>query len=116
MPVTEVRDSGVEILDTEVEFAEDVEGILFRTEEPVEIQVGESAGHPVTTTAQHFAAASIDKELDDDSPQAMMTGQTEINESSVFISNEDGEVGGGFIQVDEGTIEEAIDAFEDDYL
>lgn len=115
MPVTETRDSGVEVLDTEVDdMSEDAEGVVFRTEEPVEIQVGESAGNPVTVTTQYFVAASIDMETDEITE--MMTGQEYVNESSVFISNEDGEVGGGFIQVDEGEIEDAIEQFEEDYL
>lgn len=114
MPVTEVRESGVEVLDTDVELAEGAEGAHFRTEEEVEIQVGESAGHPVTVTAQHFVAASIDQEADE--MTAMMTGQERINESSVFVSNEEAEVGGGFIQVDEGDLEDAIETFEDEHL
>lgn len=114
--VTETRDSGVELLDADVELAEGVEGTLFRTEDEVEIQVGESAGHPVTVTAQHFIAASIDQELDEDDPMRAMTGETEINESSVFVSNEDGEPGAGVLQVDEGDVEDALTEFEDSHL
>lgn len=115
MPVTETRDSGVEILDVEPEeMSEDAEAVVFRTDEPVEVQVGQSAGNPVVVNAQYFVAASIESETDE--VTEMMTGQEYIDESSVFISNEDGEVGGGFIQVDEGDIDEALDAFEDDYL
>lgn len=116
MPVTEVRESGVEILDTEVEFAEEADGVLIRTEEAVEIQVGESAGHPITTTVQHFAVASIEKEFEEDSMEAMMSGETEVDESAVFISNEEGEVGSGFVQVDGGDIDDAIERFESEHL
>lgn len=113
--VTANRDSGVEVLDTEIEeISEDAEAVVFRTEEEVEVQVGESAGNPVVVQSDHFIAASIETETDE--VTQMMTGQEEINESSVFISNEEGVVGGGFIQVDEGEIEDAIEQFEDDYL
>jgi hypothetical protein len=113
--VTETRESGIEILDIEPEeLSEDAEAVVFRTEEETEVQVAESAGNPVVVNAQYFIAASIETETDE--MTEMMTGQETINESSVFISNEEGEVGGGFIQVDEGEIEDALDRFEDDYL
>lgn len=114
MPVTETRDSGIEVLDTDVDLSEDADGVVFRTEEPVEIQVGESAGHPVYVTASHFVAASVDTELDEQTQ--MITGQERVDESSVFVSNEDGELGGGFLKVDGGDVEDAIEAFEDDHL
>lgn len=115
MPVTESRESGVELLDTEVEEAsEDADFVHFQTDEEVEIEVGESAGNPVYVQTRYFVAASIDTEADEITQQ--MTGQERINESSVFISNEDGEIGGGFVKVEEGDLDDAIEQFEDEKL
>lgn len=113
--VTAVRDSGVELVDTDVEDAsEDAETQHFRTEEEVTVQVGETVGNPIIVRAKYFVAASIDQEADE--VTQMMTGEEHINESSVFVSNEEGEIGGGFIQVDGGDVEDAIGRFEEDYL
>lgn len=113
--VTTVRESGIELLDTDVEkAAEDAETTLFRTENEVEVQVGESAGNPVVVYSRYFIAASIETETDE--ATEMMTGQEYIDESSVFISNEDGELGGGFVRVEGGEIEDALTEFEDEHL
>lgn len=120
--VTEVRDdSGIEILNSEPEFGEEIpeeqlpeDTAVFRTEEDVEIVVDETAGHDVTITAQHFVAAAVDREADE-MTQAL-TGEDRENYSMVHISNEDGEVGGAFLKEDGGDVEDALAAFESDYL
>lgn len=113
--VTEVRESGVELLDTELdETHEDAEAVHVRAEDSVQIQVGESAGNPVLVEAQYFIVASVEGETDEITE--MMTGETEIDEASVFISNEEGEVGGGFIQIEEGDIDDALTELEAEHL
>lgn len=112
---TAVQSNEVEILDVEIEdMSGDAEAVLVQTDEEVEVEVGVSAGNSVTVSSDHFIAASINTETDE--ATAMMTGEESVNESSVFISNEEGEVGGGFLRVDEGDIQDAIDDFEEDYL
>lgn len=114
--VTAVRDSGVEMLDTEVdEMDDDAEVQHVRAESPTDIKVGESAGNDVLVEAQYFVAASIEKDIDDEVTK-QMTGEDHVDEASVFVSNEEGEVGGGFIQVDGGNLDDAITELEDDYL
>lgn len=114
--VIDERDSGIEVLDTEIdEIQEDAKAHLFRTPEPVTVQVGLSAGNPVTVTTDYFIAASIEMEADEQT--RMMTGEEVIDESSVFISNEGGEVGGGIIQVEDGgDLEDAFKQFETEHL
>jgi hypothetical protein len=117
MPVTETRASGLELLDTDVdEMDEDVDFTHFRTDEPIEIQVGQSAGNPVRVETQHFVAASVEQETDE--MTQMMTGKDYIDESTVFISNEDGDVGAGLedTKVDGGDTEDTLDAFEEKFL
>lgn len=116
MPVTETRESGIEILDTEVEnISEDAEDhTLFRVEEPIEVQVSESAGNPVYVRADHFVVISVDMEAPEE--MQMMTGEEWVDEVTFFISNEDGEIGGGFGTIEEVDLEEALEQFEEDYL
>lgn len=100
---------------TEVEaMAEDVEYKHFVTTQPVTIKLGETAGHDVVTESSHFVVASLDVELDELTKAT--TGQERANESSVFISNEDGELGAGLFRVEEGDIDEALERFEEKYL
>jgi len=105
----------VEKLDTVVDYFKDsVESQHFRTDEPIEIQVAQAAGNPVYTETVFFVAASVDEALEE--TNQMLAGEEHVNESSVFISNEDGEVGGGFMKIDGGDIEDAIEQFESEYL
>lgn len=100
---------------TEVEaFVEDVEYKHFVTTQPIEIELGETAGHPVTTETSHFAVARLVTETDE-LEQAMGAPET-LDEVSVFISNEDGELGAGLFRIEEGSIDDALDKFEADYL
>lgn len=119
--VLETRESGIEIVDIDPDFGEEVpeedepeETVVFRTPSVETIQVAETAGHAVTVDAQHFIAAAIDREADE-MTQAL-TGEEREQRAMVHVSNEDGVVGGAFVQVDSGEAEDAIDAFEDDYL
>lgn len=134
MPVTETRDSGVEILDVDpADLEEGVEGSVFRTDDDVEITVGETVqGRSITTTADHFVAASVDTEMEIDQLTAQMQGLSpeddeieeqedgtllrNIDESSVFIGSDEGEIGYGLLTVEGGEIEDAIEDFEDQYL
>lgn len=131
--VTESRDSGVELLDTETEkFDDEVDAQHFRTDEPVTVVVGQSVGNDVTVETDYFVVASIEGTKELSGMEASMAGldpedesvtetddgmlEVEMDEASVFISNEDADVGGGFIQVEDADIDDAIAAFEDDYL
>lgn len=120
-PVTETRESGIEIVDIEPEFGEDVpedalpdDVTVFRTEDEQTIVVSETAGHEVTVTAQYFVAAAVDREADE-MTQAL-TGEEREEYAMVHISNENGYVGGAFIQEDGGDVEAAIESFEDEHL
>lgn len=107
----EIRESGVQVLDTEVEEAEeDTEAVVVRTEEPVTIEV--DSVHSIVS--QHFVVMSI--ETENDEITQMLTGQEEIDEAGVFFSNEDGEVGTGFVQIEGGNIEDALNEFEEEHL
>lgn len=125
--VTEVRESGLKMLDQGVEgLEEDAEGVLFKADEELTIQVGESAGNPLLVKAQYFAAVSVDGEREVDPLQAAMMGvepeedggppTVELDEASVFVANEEGTVGGGIIREDGAGIEEAIEKFEEEHL
>lgn len=133
--VTEVRESGVEILAEEIdgELQEEADGALFRTEEPVTITVGQIAGNDVEVTSEYFIAASAEGEREVSPMEAMMGNidpedddvteteeglLVEYDESSVFISNEDGafDENGGLLRVEGGDIDDAVSQFEDDHL
>lgn len=107
---------GIEYLDSDVEeLDEEADAVHFKTDEAVKLAVDETVGNDVYVEAEYFIAASIDKEIEDEMQQ-MMAGAERVNESSVFISNEDGELGGGFIRVDEGDLEDAVGEFENEHL
>lgn len=133
MPVTERRESGIEILDDDADTKEGVESEVFQTEEDVQIVFGETTqGRPIAGTADRFVAASVDTEINIDQTSAQMHGISvedegvvenedgtltrTVNESSVFIASDEGEVGYGLLTVEEGEIEDAILAFEEQYL
>lgn len=101
---------------TDVEaMAEDVEYKHFVTTQPIEIKLGETAGHDVVTETSHFVVASLETETDE-LTQAMTGAPEELNESSVFISNEDGELGAGLFRIEDGDLDDALEQFEEDYL
>lgn len=133
--VTEVRDSGIEILSTDVQDTTDAATAQhFRTEDEVEIPIGESAGNEMFVRSEYFVAISIDGAVEMNPMQAMTQGievdedavvendegeqvvEVDVNEASVFVSNEDGEVGGGVHQEDGGTLDGVLDNFEENYL
>lgn len=131
-----LEDDGITIIEKDIEeMQEDVDYCFFETDEPVELGLGETAGHPVTTEAQHFIVAEIDVETDE--MQQAMGAPSRVQEASVFISNEDGEVGAGLediqirgefeeVETEDGetevevteraTKEDAIERFVETYL
>jgi hypothetical protein len=121
--VTTVRDSGIEILDAgiedlEAEFNDEMVGdvVFFRTEEPVLLEIGESVGNPMYVEAQYFIAASVEGEVEDEIQQ-MMTGEDYVEETSIFVSNEDGEMGGGVLRLDDtADTDAAIEEFEEEHF
>lgn len=130
------RASGIEILDMEVdeELQEGTEATVFRTDGPTRVQIGESAGNPLYVEAEYFVALSIDGTQSVDPMTAMMQGiepeddevvaqdeetgelEIEVDEASIFVSNEDAEVGGGVVQLEGGDIEDALEEFEAKHL
>lgn len=112
----------------EVEGAEDVDEYThLRTSEPVQVQIGESAGNPILVEAQHFVAASVEgvdeyevnpleAAMSDGEYEAGEVVTQEFDEASVFVSNEDGDLGGGVVQVDGGSMQDAIDEFVEEHL
>jgi hypothetical protein len=118
--VQQKLDSGIELLTTDLSAMMD-EGVEaaqhFRTDEPITIELGETAGHQVTVEAQHFIAAAVDREPD---TQEIMMGMAEegdtITEASVFISNDEAELGGGLERIEGGDLDDGFRAFETNYL
>lgn len=107
---------GISFTGTSVEsMVEDVEYKHFKTTQPVEIPLGETAGNEVSTTAEYFVVASLDMANDDEVAVAMGAPEY-LDESTVFISNEEGEVGAGLFVIEEGDMDDAIDRFEEKYL
>lgn len=101
---------------TEVEDMRDgVEYKHFTTTRPLTIELGETAGHPVTVEVEHFVVASLEMENPDEVSVAMGAPEF-VDESSVFISNEDGELGTGLFVIEEGDMDDAIERFEEKYL
>lgn len=113
-------------LDTDLEEADEegVEMQHFSVGDEIEVSLGDTAGHEVTVSAEHFIAAAIDVETEE-MEQAL--GAPERNNAGhVLVSNEDGELGAVVTEVvgaesydeDEGvvTIEDAIDTFTDENL
>lgn len=106
---------GIEQLDTDIEDAhEEAEAIHLQHETPVEIEIGNVVGNTVYTETEYFVVMSVTAEADE--VQEMMTGESYIDESSVFISNADGDVGGGIIQIDDGNLQDAVDEFAGEEL
>lgn len=116
-------------LDTDVseslteEVQDDAETLLFKTDEPVEIQIGDSVGNPIVTRAEYFAVISIDTEVPMNPMQAAMEGvedpedaTVEVDETTVHVANEDAEIGGGVFTIEGGTVDEAVEQFSDEHL
>lgn len=119
--VTETRDSGIEIVDMDADFDDEIpeeqlpeDVIVFRTEEPTTLQVSETAGHPVTVDARYFVATAVDREADE-MTQAL-TGEEREEYAMIHVSNEDGAVGGAFLKEEGGDTEDALERFEDEHL
>lgn len=144
MTKAETADIGVErvgrdIPDVDEEAADD--WVLIRTSEPVEVQLGRSAGNPVTVEAEYFAVISVDTEIrgrdaimageqapdpadvdeiegdtydevdEEDIATLLDSAVIDVNEASVITSNADGEIGHGILTVEGGGIDDAIDDF-----
>lgn len=103
---------GIEYHDTELNTADGVVGSQhFTTDEMVTVTMDAPTGQLVEIHSENFAAAKVD--------ETIMThdGTQGLDESAVFICSDDGEIGYGILQVqDGGTIEEAIEEFVDEYM
>lgn len=125
----------MELLDTEVENTTDAATAQhFTTDEPVEIPIGESVGNEMFVRSEYFVAMSVDGAVKMNPIEAMQEGvevdeeavsededgnpyvEVEVDESSVFVSNEDGDVGGGVLTMDGGDVESVLDEFAAEYL
>lgn len=113
---------GITLVTTDIEnLTEQTDGVLFESDEVLHVQVGETAGNPCYTDVDQFVALKTEYELDEQQAQlmAMQTGQEpdeidrEVEEASVFISNEDGEIGAGLIREKDGEVNDVIQQFVD---
>jgi len=126
--VAKTRESGVELLDTDVDLSdnegnepEDEPEVVqhFRTDKPTTINLGKTAGHPIDIVVSHFIAI----EQDEEAPEMMqeMMGVDRVERALVVISNEDGEMGAMIEEIDgqgdvEPTLENVLSRFEDNHV
>lgn len=123
---------GVEIV-REVKNDESEDAVLVRTDSPITVELGDTAGNPVYTEADHFLvvdvhvglegiAEDLGMDVSDEDPDEVremfeqMGVPTEINEGVVAVSNEDGEVGHAVIREDGADIDTILDKFTATYL
>lgn len=139
--VTEVRDSGVELIDGEIEgLGEEVsEQAIARLPEPTDISVDDTLGHDIQIRGVEFlgvasidgtqtlapmeaAMMGIDPENIEDADEVVgvdeETGEVEIevDEAATFVVTEDGEMGVGVTQKTETSFEKILSEFETNHL
>lgn len=121
--VTETRESGLEILEQDVEPTvpeEDVERTeLVRLPDETTFSLGEAAGNPITVSTQYLIVESVHMQFDEDSMEAQMLGVEEVDAAGGYITNEDGELGEeplGVVSVEEGGFEDLIEKIEEEHL
>lgn len=139
--VTTVRDSGIEILNDDIEgMNDDVdESTLARLPEPTDITVDESVEKEIQVRdVEYIGIASIDMTDTVAGMQAAMMGispedpagddrvesideetgemEVRINEAAVFLASADGETGVGFVNLEDADVDDALAEFEERYL
>lgn len=95
---------------------EDADVQPFIVDEPADIVHSDGVGHDATIwQVEHFIAMSVEDTItpsDDDIPDELKEAMTtEIDESAVFISNDEWAVGMGVIRLDGGTLTDALEQF-----
>lgn len=135
--VTEVRESGIEIVDGDIEgMSEDVdETVLARLPSATDLTVDESLGNDIQVRGVEFiGVASINGTQTVEPMQAAMMGlneesdevvsvdeetgemEVEVDEAALFIANEDGETGIGLTQATDAGVEDVLSDFEEEHL
>lgn len=117
----------------EVKNDESEHAILYRTDSPVRVELGESAGNVVFSESEYFLIVDVNVSQDqiladmgldtDEFSEEELDGLMDsmgipagINEGAVALSNEDGEVGHVVIREDGADLDGTLDAFTEQYL
>lgn len=135
MGTTTMLPDGISTTDVEPnDVNDDAEALHFETDEETAIAIGESAGNQMYVEAKQFVAMSVDGTQEVGPMEAMQAGITpdddrvvgqneeegvleiEVDEASIFVSNDEGEVGGGVKTVEGADIDTAIEQFADEDL
>jgi hypothetical protein len=112
----------VTLITTEIDDTTDgTDGVLFQTDGPITVEVGQSAGNRCWAEVEYFIALETEYELDEMQQNIMAMQQgvepeeidSEVEEASVFISNEDGDIGAGLIREEGGTANGVLAEFAD---
>lgn len=116
------------VKDDDAEYA-----VLYRTDNPVRVELGESAGNVITSEAQYFLVVDVNVSQDEiaadlgldtsevgadelDEMFESMGIPTEVNEGAVALSNEQGEVGHVVLREDDADFDTILAQFEEQYL